>query len=274
MLMVAYAILTLLGLLVGWFVSTLMRGRDGSRGVGAIAAGVVAFGAVAGFGQAFVIPQLQARQQAAQIEGVLRKNVAFDALARHDPLAFANFVNPLKKATREGARQPEVVALATSMLTSLVRQRVAQASDASALRFMGGYAELVTEVQKKDMIACYRMMRPQPGQNAALEKFISPELLEKQTQAMAEVIRSASSAPQLVPTDADVQPLIPPLLAELARLYGRDVALAVQAPRSTADQERICQIEASFLRLALRLPPPDASRLVRYLAHKADQAQQ
>lgn len=259
-------------LLVAWLVCTVAMTERGQRKGGYMAVLVGLFLVLFVVGSGVVLPPYFARENADKLEQAVAEHPAFSSLKKYDPTAFANLVNPLKRAVRDGKSRQEVVEMAVPRMSALVATRVSQSSDAAALQMMGALANLVTQVQQKDLKACYDMLHPTATSQAAWTKHVQPEQLTALYAAMGEVVRTSTVDPQPIPYETDVKASLEPVVAELIRLYGKDVLMLLAPPAAgtaTADQERLCQMEAAFIRLAIRLPPDEAGRLVRFLRSKA-----
>ncbi len=259
-------------LLVAWLVCTVAMTERGQRKGGYMAVLVGLFLVLFVVGSGAVLPPYFAGESADKLEQAVAEHPAFTSLKKHDPTAFASLVNPLKRAVREGKSHQQVAELALPAISALVATRVSQSSDAAALQMMSALANLVTQVQQKDLKACYDMLHPTATSQAAWTKHVQPEQLTALYAAMGEVIRTSTVDPQPIPYENDVKASLEPVVAELIRLYGKDVLMLLGPPgasTATADKERLCQMEAAFIRLATRLPPTQAGRLVRYLRSKA-----
>ncbi len=269
MLLALMAGLLLGSLLVAWLVCTVAMTEGGQRKGGYVAVFVGLFLVLFVVASGFVLPPYFADENAKKLEQAVAEHPAFASLKKHDPTAFASLVTPLKRAVREGKSRQEVVEMALPAISALVATRVSQSSDAAALQFMSAMADLVTQVQQKDLKACYDMLHPTATSQAAWTKHVLPEQLNAVYTAMGEVIRSSTVEPQAIPYETDVKASLDPVVAELIRLYGTDVLMLLGPPGAKADKERICQMEAAFIRLATRLPPDEAGRLIRFLRSKA-----
>lgn len=259
-------------LLVAWLVCTVAMTEGGQRKGGYLAVLVGLFLVLFVVGSGVVLPPYFAGESADKMERAVAEHPAFSSLKKYDPTAFASLVAPLKQALRAGKSREQVVEMAVPRISALVATRVSQSSDAAALRMMGALADLVTQVQQKDLKACYDMLHPTPTSQAAWMKHVQPEQLTALYTAMGEVIRTSTLDPQAIPYEIDVKASMEPVVTELIRLYGKDVLMLLGPPganAATADKERLCQMEAAFIRLATRLPPEEAGRLVRFLRSKA-----
>ncbi len=252
---------------LAWLVMKLLVNNTSERKGIASVVFILAYGAFNGFCLNVVMPKVVASQNAKQLESSLLANPLFAALKEHDPTAFASLLYPLQQATREGASLAEVSTLASNATRKLVKVRVAQSSNESAVKYMTAYSQILTAIQNKDLEACHQFIHG--GKGFDINKYISPEQIRLQNLAMAEVIKSSVRERQAVVQDADVKHLMPPLFEELARLYGKDVAMFFESRTGKTDDRRLCQMEAAWLRMTLRLPPDDAGLMLRFMVSKS-----
>ncbi len=262
--------LTVLCLLVAWLIAKIAISNPAERRGLVFGVFVVAFGALAGFVHGVVMPKMAANQAASQLEALLVVNPAFAALKKHDASGFAALVIPLKRALVEGRPEREVVAMGSNAALQMVKTYVTQASDVTAHKYMSSYVQMLTSVQERDLEACYDMLNGTKDSQFDLTQYVSANQLQAQYQAMAEVISSYATERQAVPQEIDIKDLLAPLTDELIRLYGKDVLMLVGGTSSgpKPDKKRMCQMGTAWLRLALRLPPADSGKLMRYLVAK------
>jgi hypothetical protein len=254
-----YAGLSVVSLFVAWLIVTMFMTENGERKRGAFIVFLCVFAAVSGFGRSAVLPRIEATYQAKQIDEALQRNPGFAALKTYDAAGYASLISTLKQSAAAGSSQQQVVAAGTNVAFGILMKKVVQASDEAALQFMSGYSQILNTLQDKDLLACYHLGHPEAGITVDITKFVSPEQLQAQHLAMAEVIRTASTSPQAAPFDSEMKPLIEPIATELIRLYGADVLMLMSNNSGNAsgrgailtsasrplDKRRICQMEAA-----------------------------
>jgi hypothetical protein len=260
--------LTILCLFLAWLIVKITVSHSNERKGVAFAVFIMAFGALGGFLHNLIIPKISANYAASKLEEGLLVNPAFAALKQYDATGFAALVIPLKQQLRDGRSHKEVAAAGTNVALKMVQNYVSQASDATAYKYMNNYVQMLTTVQEKDLEACYAITHGSSDGQYDLTKFITPQQIDAQYLAMAEVIRSYATERQAVPTEADIQDQLQPLAQELVRLYGKDILMLSNPSGPKADKKRMCQMEMAWLRLALRQPPEVAGKLMRFLVSK------
>jgi hypothetical protein len=256
---------------------------NGERKKGSFIVFLCVFAAVSGLGRSAVLPKMEARYYANQMEAALLSNPVFAALKKYDLTAYSSLTTSLKRSVAEGKSQRQLIDQGINVTLGIMKKKVAQASDESALQFMSSYSQVLDKVQDKDLDACYYMTRPSAGNAVDVSQYTTPQQLEALYQAMAEIIRTASTSPQSIPFDSEMKSSVDPIANELIRLYGVDVLMLISpdsvnrpSPASTLkttaplpDKRRICQMEAAWLRLILKQAPAEAGKLMRYMASKS-----
>lgn len=213
----------------------------------------------------FVTPQLQASYAASTLDNSLAGNPAFAAIKQYDAPTYSRILTEIKAAISRGQSEAEATIAVRNNITTLVQQRLPRASDEAAAAYMRVMVQEMTELNKHGADTCYRFLFPQAGQPIDMNRFVPESIKQADLAALGEIIRSSATAPQAVPTEADVSPFLEPIVEDLARRYGQDMVV-LQAPAAPGvDKAKVCLMTIAMYDRILQLPPAQGGKLVRFM---------
>jgi hypothetical protein len=94
-------------------------------------------------------------------------------------------------------------------------------------------------------------------------KYIDPAAQAHTLELMGEVIRSAAEHPQALPEPDAVKDNLADVINATYQQYGSDAQMLANAEDPRADRTKVCTITISVYERILRLPPKQASDLLR-----------
>lgn len=213
----------------------------------------------------FVTPKLQASYAASTLDESLSGNPAFAAIKQYDAPTYSRILSETKVAISQGKSELEAKAAIRNNITALVQQRLPRASDEAAVAYMRVMVQEMTELNKHEPDTCFRFLFPEAGQPIDLERFIPDALERADLAALREIVRTSATAPQAVPTEAEVSPLLEPIVQDLVRHYGQDLVMLEEPTAPGVDKRKVCLMTIATYTRILQLPPAQGGKLVRFM---------
>ncbi|QXI23534.1 hypothetical protein HU724_004470 [Pseudomonas iranensis] len=213
----------------------------------------------------FITPHINDYYNSAHLEDSLLKNPAYSAIKQYDPTTYNNILSQLDLATKEGKSQDEAVALVHASIVALIQKRIPYASDEAVATYMKVMVQELKELQRAGNKLCYGFLFPQRREAFDMSKYISTSTSQADQKALVEVIKSSSVAPQSIPTERDVLPLLQPILIELIGKYGDIVSILENAEALGVDKAKVCDMTIVLYDRVLQLPPSQGGKVIRFM---------
>ena len=213
----------------------------------------------------FITPQIQAYFAVRSVDSKLSVNPTFAALKKYDPKTYSNILAELKKSISHGQTETEAILSIRNNIEAIVQKRLPIASNESAAAYMQIMVQEMKELDKHGSDTCYKFLFPQAGQAIELNKFIPENIKQADVAALGDVIKTSATSPQSVPKEAEISSFMQPVIEELARNYGQEMAV-LQAPTAPgANKAKVCQMTIVLYDRILQLPSDQAGLIIRYL---------
>lgn len=183
-------------------------------------------------------------------------NRVLDAIQRHHPEAGAE-IEAIKRETNPVAAQQRSADLAQRYMP----RHIPTTSDVAVLRFTNELTKVFESLAQKDPETCKALTTS--GKASAS---FDPQNMRAALDAMADVIDDSVNAPQPPPQQQRAQQL---LSGVTERVYAKPnanlVAPQMLAQAATLPAAQLCNTMIAYYREILRLPPQDASTVLRML---------
>jgi len=147
-------------------------------------------------------------------------------------------------------------------LMDLVNQRLTRASDAAIIDYIRVSVEEMQALQQQEPQRCFRFLYPQVNGGVNLQQVLSPELNQRDAQALETLLQQSTGNEQPLDQAAaqrDLQSVV-------EKLYGKwgDRLQQLNMPADTAvDRGAMCAMSIDLYSGILALPDKQAANLLR-----------
>lgn len=221
---------------------------------------VVVAVAVAGFA---ALPHIKDWYRSRDVETRLLAQPVYRVLSEHEPATFARLRDEYRRAAGDKSRLDVFTSIANSEISAVATRRIAHASQDTLLALMNDMLGNMQRLQQRPGDDCFRYLFPQIAGPPDTAKLFDPEAQQHTLGLMAEVIRTAAEDPVPLPAPADVQGKLGPIIDAVYAEFGADTQLLSHPEAAGADRTKVCAITISLYERVLKLPPADASALLR-----------
>ena len=235
-----------------------------SSGSGMRIFGIFAGMVVVGVLLKVVGPQLGFGEHEFQKE--LRETPFFQSLQLNDPRAFNSLKSMVEKGIEKGESAKSLTLKVQQYSGTLLKKHLPHASDEATIGFFNEMLDLLDRISRVSSKACYQLLFPQRGGNAAAMNHFTRQDYDNILNALVPVIETAAKDPQLLPDSEDAQTLLQAMGPGLAEEYGEDLLLFQQTSRLLPDEQgKVCDMSLSIYERALNLSPKKSSLLLRHM---------
>jgi hypothetical protein len=230
---------------------------------------ILAFGA----SQVVLTPVVQAFSAAAEIDEALQNNPTFVVLKTHDVETYNSFTKSMRERYKGGATHAEIVAEAQSKMRGIVMSKLPASSNEAAVTYLKATTAELEHLYQAGGDKCYAYLHPAPGKAAQPRIDFTPELIQADLAALAEVLRAAYVSPQPIPTDEAFEAVLSKSFAQY--LQANSVELNELEKPKASEQERraVCRATVSLYQEIFKLPMPAAGTVIRYMLAPASSPQ-
>lgn len=217
--------------------------------------------------QLHVTPRVTAWAAGNSAMAQLESTPTFGAIKQHHPEVFARIKASVEAAARSGAKGEALGGAARQHVMKLVEKQLPHASDESVAAYLKVTMGIAATLQQKDPALCFAMFHPQGTEGLVdMLKIVSPEQKKADLDALADVIRTAATAPQPVPTEAEVVQDLQQAASTLVARHGQDVAMLQNPTAQGVNKSKVCAMTIEMGNGILAMPPQRSGKLWRHLA--------
>jgi hypothetical protein len=196
-------------------------------------------------------------------DSALLQQPVYRVLKQHERTLYDELLEEYRVYQRGEEGPEKFINLANSQISLAATRRLAHASGASVLALMHDMVDTAKRLQGKPEDACFRYWFPQVLGPPDVAKYIEPAAQAHTLELMGEVIRSAAEHPEPLPEPDAVKDNLASVINATYEQYGADAQMLAQAEDPRADRSKVCTITISVYERILRLPPAQASELLR-----------
>jgi hypothetical protein len=252
------------GALAG-LVSFLIVRKPRERRTAYILTFVVALGAFNLLSSRFVLPRLREWRAEREIDRVFSEIPVYQLLARHDPAVAGEIRSSLTDMVRRGESPSRAREQIGAHIRGVVNKYLPRASDAAITTYMAVFMRELEQLQSRDPDLCYRAVFPNQGGPVDMALYLDQATREADLSALAEVIRSASEAPQPPATAEEAGPVLAGVMARVREAHGEDAALLQALESPDADRAKACALIRSLYGAILALETARSGPVLRYM---------
>jgi hypothetical protein len=198
-------------------------------------------------------------------ESALLEQPVYRVLKKHNRAVFDEIVAEYKVYQRDEEPREHFVNFANERIAETATSALAHASQDSMLALIKDMLTTGRSLQGKPNDACFRFWFPKvigPPDIAQLDAAAQAHTLE----LMSEVIRSAAENPVPQPAADTVKDSMAVVINGTYEQFGADAQMLGHLDDPRVDRARVCEVTAGFYERVLRLPPQQASALIRVMA--------
>ena len=207
----------------------------------------------------------QSEMSSERIQAVLLENPIYAALRKINPDAYAKVHEKFENGLRRGISLAELRAEVFPIGFAVVQEVLPHSSQALLLEFGKFMVTAATNLGRQNPSDCYAYFNPDRASASALleirEKYKSVSAAED--DLMARILTSYSGKVRL-PTEREVSASLEKVQAALKVRYGETLSVLDEADLPPSKHGTYCSILASLYEQVLRLPPSDATALLRH----------
>jgi hypothetical protein len=226
---------------------------------------LLSVGCYIGLSKVLIITILSGTVVSAQVDQALKNSATFAAIQKADPLTYQKMRDAMIKAAEAHGSQAEINAAARPYLAGITRRYLPGASDNTVLDFTRVMTLEIDQIGAKDADACVAFINPSSGSSPlALDKLLTPELMQQDAAVTAAIIESGSQSPQPVPAKTDISDTLNRVARQMVSEFGSNDVIALSKPGSLS-HDRFCVMTSEFYKQILILPRTSAVPLLRFL---------
>jgi hypothetical protein len=202
----------------------------------------------------------------AELEQTVLKIPLYASLQRVDPRAFDEIMAQLVDGYRRGASEDEIVSMARTVLSKVVRQQLPYAPDADVLQSVDILIGYMDGLRSADPETCAAIEDPARGARLKSDlNTLFPAIAAKELALNQSIIESRANERRALPTAADMEPYLSKVLDRLARRRELRLEL-IEKPKLTPEEFKpFCEAVLAFYQEIRRLPPHEAVTVLRVI---------
>ena len=246
-------------------IATLAVRNPKEKRVAFILTGVLAFVVLETMTVWFLLPRIEAWDNARRIESAFQGIPAFQAIKEHDPKTYQAMVTELATALNNGATEAEILAKVRSHIGRVIQTRLPSASDEAVVDYMKIMLAEMKELDSRGNDLCYRFLFPEESGPIDGRKYFSAEMQQADLAALALVIKTSAENPQPPPAEAEVSRQLSPIYQELGKEYGDDLLMLQHPTAPNVDKNKICTMAMSLYSKILELSENESGKILRFM---------
>lgn len=213
-----------------------------------------------------IVPDLYSSYQVSRIEPELLSIPAYAAMKQYAPDSYNKILADLKTGIGKGTPKAELVNKVSAEVSSLALKSLKKAGDREAVAYLRTTVQEMKELRAKGGGLCHQFLFPPAGTHFDATPYITQDTKNADLQGLADLIKSASTAPQPVPTQAEVQDNLVAVMQTVAFKFGDQVIPVIQNPSAPGwDKEQVCDVMIGVYDQIFTLPDHESGKLVRFM---------
>jgi hypothetical protein len=203
--------------------------------------------------------------QGQRARAALLEQPVYRVLDEHEPALFQELLMRYRQFRNGETREAEFVNFANARITESATGALAHASQESVLALVADMVATARKLQSAPGDSCFRYWFPKVSGPPDIASVLDAGAQAHTMALMGEVIRSASENPAALPDTSDVEDNLTRLINETYEEFGPDAQMLAHTTDPRIDRARVCTITLSLYERILRLPPGQASALIRVM---------
>jgi hypothetical protein len=189
----------------------------------------------------------------------------YQVLEKHRRAVFDELLARYRRYQQGEIGREEFTNFANARISDVATRSLAQGSQESVLALVTDMVATARKLQANSAESCFRFWFPEVSGPPAVANLIDAEAQAHTLSLMSEVIRSAAENPAPLPGTAEVQDDLARVINATYEQFGADAQMLAHAKDPRVDRGRVCEIAISLYERILKLPPAQASALLRVM---------
>jgi len=196
-------------------------------------------------------------------QALLLEQPVYQVLQKHQAALFDDLVNEYRLYRRDEVGREQFINFANAEISVVATRALAHASQESLLALVGDMLSTAKSLQTAGGEACFRYWFPKVAGPPNVAQLVDARAQARTLELMGEVIRSAAETPVPLPGADGVKEDLTAIINATYDQFGSDAQMLGHVEDPRADRAKVCTITISVYERILRLPPPQASALIR-----------
>jgi hypothetical protein len=203
--------------------------------------------------------------QGQRARAALLEQPVYRVLDAHEPALFQELLMRYRQFRNGETREAEFVNVANARITEAATGALAHASQESVLALVTDMVATARKLQSAPGDSCFRYWFPTVSGPPDVAAVLDAGAQAHTLTLMGEVIRSAAENPVALPDTGDVEDNLARVINETYEEFGSDAQMLAHTTDPRIDRARVCTITLYLYDRILRLPPEQASALIRVM---------
>jgi hypothetical protein len=248
--------------LVAAVVAHLVVRNRGQRKGWYIAVFVLAFLLLRTVSTVYVVPRVREWETNRELRAI----PFYRELATYDPALYQRVAAITADGLARGDSATEISGKITPILMAGLPKYMRNASDESMVEYLKFMVDSLDELGRTDPDDCYAFLFPAQAEQAGVaKKALSSGTEERALKMLDDVMLSAMKNPQAAADPAKADEILRPILINLKKSYGADLALVGGAARDAGERKKVCVMSDDMFKQISMLSAKDASLVFRDL---------
>lgn len=195
----------------------------------------------------------------------LLEQPVYRVLDEHEHALFETLLLRYRAFRGGDSSEAEFVNFANSAISEAATRALAHASEESVLALVTDMVATARKLQSAPGDSCFRFWFPAVSGPPDIASLLDAGAQAHTLSLMGEVIRSASANPVALPDTGDVEDDLARVINETYEEFGPDAQMLAHSADPRIDRAKVCTITLSLYERILRLPPGQASALIRVM---------
>lgn len=211
-------------------------------------------------------PRQTEQAQANQVAQQLSEAPGYRLLKVQEPELWRWLNRELLHKLQQGTTTEQALGDMRGWLTDVVNKRITRASDSAVIHYVQLSVEEMQALQQQSPQRCFRFLYPQVSGGINLQQVLSPELYQRDGQALEALLLSTQAADQEI-DHAQAQRDLKQVVEQLYGKWGAKLQ-QLNLPADTAvDRSAMCAMSIDLYSAILALPARRAANLLRNMVH-------
>jgi hypothetical protein len=203
--------------------------------------------------------------QGQRARAALLEQPVYRVLDEHEPALFQELLLRYRQFRNGEIREAEFVNLTNARITEAATGALAHGSQESVLALVADMVATARKLQSAPGDSCFRYWFPTVSGPPDIAAVLDAGAQAHTLTLMGEVIRTASENPAALPDTGDVEDNLARVINETYEEFGPDAQMLAHTTNPRIDRARVCTITLSLYERILRLPPAQATALIRVM---------
>jgi hypothetical protein len=193
----------------------------------------------------------------------LLEQPVYRVLEKHDRALFDELLARYRRYHRGESSREEFVNFANARISEESTRSLAHASQNAVLALVADMLATARKLQTSPGDDCFRFWFPDVSGPPDIAKLVDADAQAHTFSLMGEVIRSAAEHPVPLPGQDEVSDNLARVINEIYEQFGTDAQMLAHSADPRVDRAKVCTITISLYERILRLPPEQASAVIR-----------